>query len=213
MPSVKEKKAVTSRTRVTRRGLERKVQILEVATDMFLSHGFDGVSIDNIVLAVGGSKTNVYSQFGNKEGLFRAVIENLCELFLRNFRKVNLSGKDARTGLTQLGTTLLKSLLLDKHIAFQRLVLAETARFPGLGQTWFDEGPQQSRLRIAALIAQCQKTGELRATNPMIAATLFHDMLVFNPTHLSTIGRPSSAQAVNRHVRQVVDLFMKGMAR
>ena len=52
MPSVKEKKAVTSRTRVTRRGLERKAQILEVATDMFLSHGFDGVSIDNIVLAV-----------------------------------------------------------------------------------------------------------------------------------------------------------------
>ena len=85
MPSVKEKKAVTSRTRVTRRGLERKAQILEVATDMFLSHGFDGVSIDNIVLAVGGSKTNVYSQFGNKEGLFRAVIENLCELFLRFF--------------------------------------------------------------------------------------------------------------------------------
>jgi hypothetical protein len=37
------------------------------------------------------------------------------------------------------------------------------------------------------------------------------DMLVFNPTHLSTIGRPPSTRAVNQHVRHVVDLFMAGM--
>lgn len=206
-----KKKASPPRTRVTRRGIERKAQILQVATEKFLAHGFDGVSIDDIVLTVGGSKTNVYSQFGNKEGLFRAVIENLCEVFLRSFRKVNLSGKDARTGLTQLGTTLLKSLLLEKHIAFQRLVLAESGRFPGLGQTWFDDGPQQSRLRIAGFISQCQQAGELRTLDPKVSATLFHDMLVFNPTHLSTIGRPPSTRAVNQHVRQVVDLFMSGM--
>ena len=201
-----------SQPRMTRRGTERKAQILQVATEKFLANGFDGVSVDDIVLTVGGSKTNVYSYFGNKEGLFRAVIESLCELFLRNFKKVNLSGKDARTGLTLLGTTLLKSLMLDKHIAFQRLVLAESGRFPGLGQTWFDDGPQQSRLRIAGFIAQCQQTGELRNADPMLSATLFHDRLVFNPTHLSTIGRPPSTQAVNRHARQVVDLFIKGMA-
>lgn len=206
-----EKKASPSRTRVTRRGMERKAQILQVATEKFLAHGFDGVSVDDIVLSVGGSKTNVYSNFGNKEGLFRAVIENLCELFLRNFKKVNLSGKDARTGLTLLGKTLLKSLMLDKHIAFQRLILAESGRFPVLGQSWFDDGPQQSRLRIAGFIEQCQQAGELRNTDPMLSATLFHDMLVFNPTHLSTIGRPPTAQAVHRHVRQVVELFMMGM--
>lgn len=208
-----DKKTGPSRTRVTRRGMERKAQILNVATEKFLAHGFDGVSIDDIVLTVGGSKTNVYSHFGNKEGLFRAVIESLCELFLRHFKKVNLTGKDARTGLTLLGSTLLKSLMLDKHIAFQRLVLAESGRFPGLGQTWFDDGPQQSRLRIAGFIAQCQQLKQLRDADPMLSATLFHDMLVFNPTHLSTIGRPPSAQAVKRHVRQVVDLFMKGMDR
>lgn len=208
-----EKKTGTSRTRVTRRGVERKAQILQVATEKFLAHGFDRVSIDDIVLTVGGSKTNIYSYFGNKEGLFRAVIESLCELFLRHFKKLNLSGKDARTGLTQLGTTLLKSLMLDKHIAFQRLVLAESGRFPGLGQTWFDDGPQQSRLRIAGFIAQCQQTGELRNADPMISATLFHDMLVFNPTHLSTIGRAPSTRAVHRHVREVVELFIQGMTR
>lgn len=207
-----EKKTAHTRTRVTRRGVERKAQILLVATEKFLAHGFDGVSVDDIVLSVGGSKTNVYSYFGNKEGLFLAVIESLCELFLRNFKKLNLSDKDARTGLTLLGTTLLKSLMLDKHIAFQRLVLAESGRFPVLGQSWFDDGPQQSRLRIAGFIEQCQQAGELRIVDPMLSATLFHDMLVFNPTHLSTIGRPPSVQAVNRHVRQVVDLFMKGMS-
>ena len=205
------KSTAPSRTWVTRRGLERKAQILQVATEMFLAHGFADVSVDDIVLTVGGSKTNVYSHFGNKEGLFRAVIENLCESFLRTFKKVNLAGKDAPTGLTLLGSTLLKTLMLDKHIAFQRLVLAESGRFPGVGQAWFDDGPQQSRLRIAGFIAQCQQNGQLRDTDPMTAATLFHDMLVFNPTHLSTIGRPPSSRAVNQHVRHVVDMFMAGM--
>lgn len=200
-----------ARLRVTRRGMERKAQILQVASELFLAHGFTDVSVDDIVLTVGGSKTNVYSHFGNKEGLFRAVIEGLCEAFLRSFKKVNLSGKDAQTGLTLLGSALLKTLMQDKHIAFQRLVLAESGRFPGLGQTWFDDGPQQSRLRIAGFIAQCQQAGQLRDTDPMTAATLFHDMLVFNPTHLSTVGRPPTARALHRHIQDVVMLFLKGM--
>lgn len=197
--------------RATKRGLARKEQILRVAIQKFLAHGYEGVSVDAILQEVGGSKTNVYSQFGNKEGLFRAVIESLCQEFLRNFQSLDLTGKDAPTGLTQLGSTLLNSLLQDKHIAFQRLVLAESGRFPGLGQTWFDDGPRQSRQRIAQFIAQRQQVGELRAHDALVAATLFHDMLVFNPTHLSTVARPLSPQAVRQHVRQVVELFMQGM--
>jgi TetR/AcrR family transcriptional regulator, mexJK operon transcriptional repressor len=198
--------------RVTKRGLARKEQILRMASQKFLEHGYEGASVDGIIQEVGGSKTNVYSQFGNKEGLFRAVIESLCQEFLRNFKRLDLTGKDATTGLTALGTTLLKSLLQDKHIAFQRLVLAESGRFPGLGQTWFDDGPRQSRQRIAQFIEQCQHIGELRENDAQVAATLFHDMLVFNPTHLSTVARPLSQQAVRQHVRQVVELFMQGMA-
>jgi TetR/AcrR family transcriptional repressor of mexJK operon len=196
--------------RTTRRGMERGVQILASATTLFLAHGFSGVSVDDIVKAGGGSKTNVYRQFGSKEGLFVAVVQAMCEDFLQQFNGVELAGMDAKRGLTTLARTLLKTLLEDRHIAFQRLVIAESSRFPALGRAWFASGPQTSRQVIADFIQTQQRAGLLRKMDPMTAATLFHDMLVFNPTHLATVGVTVSEKQINRHVAGVVDIFLRG---
>ena len=41
--------------------------------------GYDGVSVDDIVREVGGSKTNVYSFYGGKDGLFLAVMDEILQ--------------------------------------------------------------------------------------------------------------------------------------
>ena len=60
--------------RRTRRGDEKSEQIRSTATELFLKRGFDGVSVDEIVRAVGVSKTNIYNHFCIKEGLFVAIV-------------------------------------------------------------------------------------------------------------------------------------------
>src|ERR1700757_3401231 len=77
--------------RRTRRGDEKSEQILSTATELFLRRGYDGVSVDEIVRAVGGSKTNVYNHFRNKEGLFVAIVKGLCEELLASFVTVDVS--------------------------------------------------------------------------------------------------------------------------
>lgn len=196
--------------RTTHRGLARREQILETATTLFLERGYADVSVDEIVKAVGGSKTNVYSQFGNKEGLFVAVVEALCADFLHDFKQLELAGMKPAPGLKRIGNRLLAILLEARHIAFQRLIIAESGRFPALGRVWFAAGPQQSRRLMAGFIAAKQQEGSLRAIDPMMAATLLHDMVVSNPLYLALLGQGPNAREALLHVDQVVDLFLLG---
>jgi TetR/AcrR family transcriptional regulator, mexJK operon transcriptional repressor len=196
--------------RTTYRGVARREQILKTATVMFLERGYADVSVDEIVKAVGGSKTNVYSQFGNKEGLFAAAVETLCAEFLHEFKQLDLAHMNAEQGLKRIGKDLLGILLEDRHIAFQRLVIAESGRFPALGRVWFAAGPQQSRKLIAGFIESKLHEGTLRSVDPMIAATLLHDMLVSNPLYLALLGQRPNAKATLRHIDGVVDLFLLG---
>jgi AcrR family transcriptional regulator len=57
-------------------GSERTRQnIIEIATDEFANKGFSGARIDEIAARTNASKRMIYYYFGDKEGLFIAVLE------------------------------------------------------------------------------------------------------------------------------------------
>jgi AcrR family transcriptional regulator len=194
--------------RTTYRGVARRAQILESATRLFLEHGYASVSVDAVVANVGGSKTNVYSHFGSKEGLFKAVVSNLCENFQHDFLDLNLVGLNVSNGLKIIGKTLLRNLLQEDHIAFQRLIIAESGRYPSLADTWFQAGPQRSRTFIAEFLESKVFTGECQFPDTTLAANLFHSMLVFDPIHMAMVGRRPSTQAIEKHVAQCVRILI-----
>nr|WP_281063230.1 TetR/AcrR family transcriptional regulator [Ancylobacter gelatini] len=151
------------------------------AACLFVTHGYDGVSLDEIVRVAGGSKTNIYAFFGGKEGLFLAAIEHACGQILAPFHEVELDGLGLEAGLARLGEALLDQLLTPRHLALFRLVIGETARFPQLGALWYRSGPGVTQARIAAFI---------RARRPGIdddhaadLARMFHDMAVQDLLH------------------------------
>src|SRR5690349_8169099 len=55
----------------------RELTIRRVAT-LFLKKGYENISMNDIIDAAGGSKTTVYTLFGNKEGLFQEVVRWLA---------------------------------------------------------------------------------------------------------------------------------------
>src|SRR6185437_6781058 len=55
---------------------ERKRRILEAAQSHFNEHGLERASVDAIAAEAGVSKMTVYSNFGSKEGLFEAVVQD-----------------------------------------------------------------------------------------------------------------------------------------
>jgi AcrR family transcriptional regulator len=199
--------------RRTRRGDEKSDQIRLAAIELFLRHGYDGVSVNEIVRAVGGSKTNIYNHFHNKEGLFVAIVKGLCEDLLASFVTLDVSALGVEEGLRSLAMALLGILLQDQHLAFQRLIIAETARFPALGRAWFESGPETSRSIIARFVEQQQQAGRLRRSDPHQSATLFHDMITFDLLHRAMLGDQPSDDEIRHRIDTAIDVFLHGFAR
>jgi AcrR family transcriptional regulator len=199
--------------RRTRRGDEKAEQIHATATELFLRYGYDGVSVDEIVRIVGGSKSNVYNHFGGKEGLFVAIVERLTEDLVATFATIDLSNVSVEKGLRSLALTLLGILLQEKHLALHRLVIAEAARFPDLGRAWFESGPEMSRRIIARFIELQQRAGRLRRCDPHEAATLFHDMISFDLLTRAIVGDRPSDNDIRQRIEATIKAFLHGFGR
>src|SRR3954465_13555296 len=102
--------------RRTRRGDAKFEQIRATATELFLKHGYDSVSVDEIVRAVGGSKTTRVNHFRNKEGLFAAIVKGLCEDFLAPVAAIDVSALGVEVELRSLALALLGILLAARHV-------------------------------------------------------------------------------------------------
>jgi len=54
-------------------------QALDQAMDVFWRHGYEGASLAELTKAMGINPPSLYAAFGNKEGLFRAVLDRYGE--------------------------------------------------------------------------------------------------------------------------------------
>src|SRR5688572_11080546 len=52
----------------------RVEQLLDIAQAVFVDHGFDGTSIEQIARAAGVSRPIVYEHFGSKDGIYLACL-------------------------------------------------------------------------------------------------------------------------------------------
>lgn len=198
--------------RITRRGLERREQIRAIAGILFLENGYEGVSVDEIMRQSGGSKTNLYNHFGDKEGLFMAVISQMSETFTYGIKDLDVSMLPLKDGLKMLGSQLLSVLMEAHHVAFQRLVIAESGRFPAIARTWFEKGPQMARHYIAKAITPHIESGSLRKADPYIMATHFHDMVVENLLSLALQGQVIDEALQQQTIEDALETLLYGWA-
>jgi TetR/AcrR family transcriptional regulator, regulator of autoinduction and epiphytic fitness len=119
---------------------EKAAAILEGAMQEFLACGYAATSMDRVAATAGVSKATVYSHFQDKEGLFKALIQQLVQ---KKFRSVfgpvdDQSGQSDPTAvLTQIANNVLDSGMGDpQYVSFMRLIMGESGRFPELARTF-----------------------------------------------------------------------------
>ncbi|MEA2741022.1 MAG: hypothetical protein QOH05_4329 [Acetobacteraceae bacterium] len=201
--------------RRTQRGEARDARLRACASALFLARGYDGVSVDDIVREVGGSKTNVYSFYGGKDGLFLAVMDEISQDTVLPLKQLRLGGLPLEAGLRKFARTLLAVLLEERHLAFQRLVIAEALRHPQLGLTWYRNGPAMTQSILKRFLAEHQQTGAVRQDVDLArAAVLFHDMIVFDllsRAMMAIEGGPKPREVVVT-IRQAIKMTISGLA-
>jgi TetR/AcrR family transcriptional repressor of mexJK operon len=192
----------------------KRDKIVRSAAKLFLQHGYDSVSINDIIDVVGGSKGTIYSNFASKEGLFEAVVQQMCaDVTIRiDTRPVGTLEEQ----LTRIAKSFIAKVLSPQILCFHRLMTSIGRTFPAAGRLFYESGPRQAQRIIADWIASHQRAGNIRDdADPQRLAVLFHDMLI-GDHQLSWLTSASNdrerAKRIDRTIRLAVTVFLQGCA-
>jgi len=159
----------------SRRGQQRKSNILKAATALFLKNGYGATSVNMIVARSGGSKATFYSYFPTKDVLLRAVVDAIVS----NREEPDLdASKDIKTALCAFAEQRLRVVFSRRHQALLGLVVAERGRFPDIAQMYFERGPKRSHYLLVKYMGKLQAQGRLDIESAEESAEFFIGMLL-----------------------------------
>lgn len=189
----------------------RRRAFLEAAGDLFVEKGYGDTSLADVVRRSGGSLATLYEFFGNKAGLFKALIDDRASRITRILSQPESEEHAVAASLEAHGRQLLDLMLEPSVIAVQRLVIAESAQFPELASMYFSAGPAAVFESLKAYLTQQTRQGRLTIDDPALAAEHFGG-LVKGMCHVCALfGVPDGLTDAARHQRVTlaVEAFLK----
>jgi AcrR family transcriptional regulator len=191
---------------------ELREQILQAATELFLSEGYGSTSIEAVAARAGVSKRTFYHRFHDKADLFAAIVHRIIEQIRPPPGVPLLEGATLHQILRRLAGLLLRAALSPQAIALQRLVTAESARFPNLGRAVYEEGwANEATTLIGNLLERELPEGGLNAEQRIFAAQQFLQMVVTVPQRrIIGLGAPMTRAELEAWADAAVALFLDG---
>lgn len=162
----------------------KREQMLEAALEVFVSRGYVGTSTDQLAAAAAVSKQTLYRAFGDKEGIFTALIRSVCEGVNDPFAPMvqQMRGcADAESAVGLLAERFVELILSPTTQQVRRLVIAEAARFPDLGRLYWESGFEPMLASIGRCLSELDACGLLRVPSPELAAQHFAGLLLWIP--------------------------------
>ena len=148
--------------------------ILDTATRLFIEQGYAATSIEQIAAAAGSGKQTIYRRFTSKEGLFKAVIDLRCRELVTLAETAELATSDPLAALKEICWRLLENMLNPEGLDMHRMLIAETRRFPDLGDYASTTAGQFFEGAMTRLVRTAVDRGQLRANDP---AALVHVLM------------------------------------
>jgi TetR/AcrR family transcriptional regulator, mexJK operon transcriptional repressor len=179
---------------------------------MFMERGFEGTSIDAVAEAAGVGKATLYARYKDKGELFAAVLQRKIDRWLAE----NETAEEAATGriedvLLALARRTIAGALMPEAVAISRIVMAESARFPGLAKRMHEQGWQCSNAAVAALLDRFAKAGQIEVEDTIVAADLFLSLIIGRQTRMAMLGIETDPDQVDQRVQAAVKLFLNGV--
>ncbi|WP_036477819.1 TetR/AcrR family transcriptional regulator [Myxosarcina sp. GI1] len=159
---------------------EKTAAILKGAMQEFLKHGYAATSMDKVAKAAGVSKATVYSHFGDKEGLFNAVMHDLAQdkfntaMGLHEPQSLN---KNPKIVLSEMATKMLENAKSDRAFQdFIRIVIGESGRFPELAKSYVNN---LAKPAIETLTKYFKSHPELKLEDPEATVRVMMGTMIY----------------------------------
>lgn len=182
-----------------RNRLERRAGIVDVARQLFLEQGYAATTMSAVAEAIGGSKATLWAHFASKEALFAEVADAVVGGFAERMDELLGGQRFSVQGLRDFCQRFVGQLLSRESTSLFRLIIAESGRFPELGEMFFVRGPaitvaslavyfegafapddaaRLSQVTISALVGfRIQAMIEPSYTEPRVIAAFIDDLI------------------------------------
>lgn len=193
----------------------KRAAILDAARRLFVSLGFERVSMDQIAAEAGVSKLTVYSHFGDKESLFGEAVRAHCEQGMPTSLFDAQPGTPVRERLLAIGHAFFAMVMTPEAIAGHRILCSPQVTSTGLPTVFWEAGPQRVQAAFAALLERRAASGELEVDDADLAAAQFFTLLKGEPHMQAVFGYCCSKRSpdAEKHVVSAVDFFLRAYAK
>jgi AcrR family transcriptional regulator len=201
---------VRSLSEVRAKPKAKEQEVLDVAAEYFLRHGYEGASINAMARSSGISKESIYRYFSSKKQLFEAVVARELIEYRDTLRRLDsaLKTMDLRAALITVAETILGIITTDRTLALRRLIFDEATRSPDIGQHYYEIGPGQAYTALEHAFEAHQVSGVFDA-----AALSRHFMALMSwrimiERECAVVAAPSKAD-ITRLAESAADDFIK----
>ena len=158
---------------------ERCRRIMEAARNHFYAHGLERASVDAIAAEAGVSKMTIYSNFGSKEGLFEAVVQDRTDRVMGGSAGVEaLDPMQPRKALLAVGEQFLALTREEDALGKFRSVYGAAGAQPDACRAFYRQGAERLISELAVYLRRASQAGTMSVQHPRQAADLFLSMFL-----------------------------------
>jgi AcrR family transcriptional regulator len=191
-------------------------KLLDHARDLFLQHGFGNVSMRRIAVAAGTTPAMIHYYFGDKLGLYRAMIESAMQPLIDNVQRLGQASGDEAPGLEAVMRAYMRMIAANPW--FPALIIQEVLAQNGrLRGEVIERFAGKTAPALVTVLWREREQGKLRGDiDPRFAAVSLLSLCVFPFVSLPITGpvlgfRPDGDE-LDRFISHTVQLFRAGVA-
>jgi AcrR family transcriptional regulator len=156
----------------------RKEMIEEAAYRVLVRDGYKAASILAIAKEAKASNETLYRWYGNKQGLFAALVERNAEAARELLSEALASDQTPLDALEKLGPVLLRVVTSERAVALNRAAAGDVYDTGTLGAALAKGGREALLPLIAGLLARAHDDGALVMDDPAEAAEVYIGLLL-----------------------------------
>lgn len=157
--------------------LARRNEILDAAIEILVERGYRETTMLAVARRANASKETLYNWFGDKSGLFEAVIQRNAERLQSGIAPFLAGEGEIDAFLTDFGIALLKLLLSESGLAINRAAISEASRDMSLSRALERSGRGATFPLVIDALRRYEARGVLKMGDPLDAGEMFLGLL------------------------------------
>lgn len=195
----------------TPKQIARRERIEDAAYAVLKESGYKAASLLAIARRASVSNETLYKWYGNKQGLFRSLIQSNAREAKELLEKALQAGRDPLDTLATLGPVLLTLVTGDRAIVLNRAAAGDTSDTKTLGPAIAHFGRDTIAPLLRDLLQAASGTGLILCDDPAGAAEIYFRLLIGDLQIRRVIGALGELppSEIERRASEATALFLQ----